>query len=120
MFPPLWVFIYLIIPIAILAVYYWIALDEMRNQHRVRRTVWLVIVPTCIFLIPVTYFLSIIPMVAFIALGEVYDRPKPEKIERIEQARPDRWQKFVLVVIVCAFLLFMLFPPLRHLFYSID
>lgn len=117
MFPPLWVFIYLIIPFAILAVYYPIALDEMKNQHRVRRIVWLVIVPVCIFLIPITCFLSAIPMIAFIALGEVYDRPKPEKIERVEQVKTDRWQKFVLVIIICVFLLFMIFPPLRHLFY---
>ena len=117
MFPPVWVFIYLIIPLAILAIYYWIALDEMRNQHRVKRTVWLVFVPMCIFLIPITYFISVIPMVVFIGLGEVYDKPKPAKIEKIEQVKPDRWQKFVLAIIVCVFLLFMIFPPLRHLFY---
>lgn len=117
MFLPLWVFIYLIIPFAILAVYYLIAFDEMRKQHRVRRAVWLLIVPMCIFLIPITYFISAIPMVASIALGEVYEKPKPAKIEKDERVKPDRWQGFVLAIIICVFLLFMIYPPLRHLFY---
>jgi len=112
-----WALIFLVLPLAALLLYYWIALDEMRNQHPVRRSVWLVIVPICIFLVPMTYFLSLFPMVFFIALGEVYDKPKPEKIERIEEIKLDRWQKFVLAIIICVFLLYMIYPSIRHLFH---
>jgi len=112
-----WALIFLVLPLAALLLYYWIALDEMRNQHPVRRSVWLVIVPICIFLVPMTYFLSLFPMVFFIALGEVYDKPKPEKIERIEEIKLDRWQKFVLAIIICVFLLYVIYPSIRHLFH---
>lgn len=61
----------------ILPLYFWIIFDEMKGQHPVRRTVWLMIVPLCLIIAPITIGLSLIPMMFFVAVGEAFDRPKP-------------------------------------------
>ena len=65
--------------LAILALYYWIVLDEMKGQHPIRRKIYLMFVPLCIFLAPFTIGLSILPMCFFIALGEAFDKPTSPK-----------------------------------------
>jgi len=76
-----WFFsLWIVVPLLAL----WIALDEMREQHPIRRGIYLVFVPLCLFLAPITLAISLIPMCFLIALGEAFDKPKPVKETKID------------------------------------
>jgi len=73
-------FLWIVVPLLAL----WIALDEMRDQHSIRRAIYLFFVPLCLFLIPFTLAVSLIPMCFLIAIGEAFDKPKPIKETKID------------------------------------
>jgi len=108
----LWIFtlspiVPFLFPFGFPILYYWIALDEMKGQHSVRRAVWLVFVPLCIATVVISMSLSLLPMMFFIALGEAFDKPKPE----ITPARVDR--KFLTkYAITTVLILFIFVNPL--------
>jgi hypothetical protein len=75
--------------------------------------VWLVLVPLCIILAPVTFALSIIPMMFFIALGEAFDKPKPYKkteadIKLEKFIAKNVWTKLLWLTIIILLLLWFL------------
>jgi hypothetical protein len=99
-----------------LLLYYWIALDEMKNQHPLRRRIWLLIVPLCLILAPTTIGLSLIPMMFFIALGEAFDKPKEApktktdlKIERFFSKTPFQRTLYIAFSICFIVLLALMF-----------
>jgi len=103
-------------PFAFPILYYWIALDEMKGQHPVRRVVWLVLVPPMIILIPFTATLSLIPMMVFIAMGEAFDKPKETpktktdlEIERFFSKTPFRRAMYIAFSICVIVLLALMF-----------
>lgn len=99
---------FLLIPALFLLFYYWIAKDEMKGQHPVRRAVWLMLVPLCgitslFFLVfnPFLWVIDMFVMMFFIALGEGFDKPKHP-----EQELP--WQITLLGLVIVLGICFIL------------
>lgn len=107
---------FMLIPLLFLMMYYWIAVDEMKGQHPVRRTVWLMLVPLSLVAIPISFGLSVFPMVFSIVIGESFDKPKPAKETEIDIkvakfVSKNVWARALWLTIALSLLL-LLFHPL--------